>query len=116
MPKRGNGFACRVCPRKALESNTTTTSSKVIVCAPGLAISPPRTGHARPSTPHRVGRALPAGLPFATGEEFRSAFARTMLARPMGPGGSFVIDNHDYQVRNSDGGLFGSWLEIPSHE
>jgi hypothetical protein len=52
------------------------------------------------------------------GEEFRSAFARTLLTRTMVPGGSCVIDDHAYQVRNSDGAVvaFGSWLEMPPHE
>ena len=65
-----------------------------------------------------LGESFPLFFFLRPGEEFRSAFARTLLARTMVPGGSCVIDNHAYQVRNSDGVVvvFGSWLEIPPNE
>jgi len=64
------------------------------------------------------GEAIPFFFFIRPGEQFRSAFSRTLLARTMVPGGSCVIDDHAYQIRNSDGMVvaFGSWLEVSPHE
>jgi len=65
-----------------------------------------------------LGESLPFFFFIRPGEQFRSAFSRTLLARTMVAGGSCVIDDHAYQVKDSAGVVvaFGSWLEVSSHE